>query len=127
LLSDHTKKLTDAALWNQVTDVVRGAFEREKFDAVCQKLAGATEDRIEGDVVQVVERFGRKHAVSDDSRKGILQRLIEGADLTRYGLHAAVTRASQDVADYDQATELERLGGEVIELPRQAWKELLAA
>jgi hypothetical protein len=28
----------------------------------------------------------------------------------------AVTRASQDITDYDQATELEKLGGKVIEL-----------
>jgi len=77
--------------------------------------------------VQVIERFGRKNALPEDTRKGILARLIEGGDLTRYGLHSAVTRASQDVADYDHATELERLGGDIIELPRQGWKELLAA
>ena len=42
---------------------------------------------------------------------------------TRY----AVTRASADVEDYDVATEMERIGGSVIEMPKQVWRELLAA
>lgn len=127
LLSDGTKKLTDAAVWAQVRDVCRGAFEEAKFKAVCEKLSGAAEDRIEGDVTEVVERFGKRNQLGEETRKGILRHLIEGADLTRYGLHAAVTRTSQDVQDYDVATDLERLGGQVIELPKSDWKALLAA
>jgi len=38
-----------------------------------------------------------------------------------------LTRASQDVDDYDRATDLERLGGQLIELPRQAWHTLATA
>jgi hypothetical protein len=34
---------------------------------------------------------------------------------------------SQDVDDYDRASELERLGGKVIELPRNDWQKLLAS
>ena len=37
-------------------------------------------------------------------------------------------RISQDAAvDYDRGTELERAGGEIIELSRSEWKELQAA
>jgi hypothetical protein len=53
--------------------------------------------------------------------------LIEGGSLTQYGLHAAVTRAAQDVADYDRATELEYAGGKIIELPKTEWKVLSEA
>jgi hypothetical protein len=127
LLSDNTKRLTDAAVWSQVTDVLKGAFDETKFKAVTDKLAGAAEDRIEGDVVEVVNRFAKRNALGEETGKSILRHLIESADLTRYGLHSAVTRASQDVEDYDVATEMERLGGNVIELPRNQWQELLKA
>ena len=127
LLTNETKRLTDAAVWSQVRDVVRGAFDEDKFKAVTQKLAGATEDRIEGDVVEVVNRFGKRNALGEGTTGSILKHLIEGADLTRYGLHAAITRATQDVADYDAATDLERLGGNVIELPKNDWQVLLKA
>jgi len=38
-----------------------------------------------------------------------------------------VTAASQDVADYDRATELEALGGRMIYLNVRQWKELAEA
>jgi hypothetical protein len=127
LLSDNTKKLTDAAVWGQVRDVVKGAFDAVRFQATVEKLTGATEDKIGADVVQVVERVGKRFGIGEGDRKSILAHLIEGADLTRYGLHSAITRASQDVADYDSATEMERFGGQVIELPRHEWAELAKA
>ena len=36
----------------------------------------------------------------------------------------AVTRASQAIKDYDQATEFEKLGGKVIELSGQDWSRI---
>lgn len=39
----------------------------------------------------------------------------------------AITRASQDVKDYETATTLERAGGALIELPRGEWNELTKA
>lgn len=127
LLSDKTKQLSDAAVWAQVRDVIKGAFDAVKFEAVTRKLGDAAADRIEGDVVEVVNRFAKRNTIGEDTSKSILRHLIESADLSRYGLHSAVTRASQDVADYDVATELERLGGQVIELPKHSWQELAAA
>ena len=52
--------------------------------------------------------------------------IIEGGDLTKFGLFNAITRFSQDVGSYDRASALEQLGGEVITLPRGEW-ELIAA
>jgi hypothetical protein len=36
--------------------------------------------------------------------------------LSQWGLVNAITRTSQDVTDYDRATELERLGGVVLDM-----------
>lgn len=127
LLTDRTKAMTDAAVWNQVTDIIKGAFDRARFDAVCQKLQGATEDKIENDVVEVIERAGKRFNLLEGERKGILARMIDGGDLTRYGLHSAITRHSADLQDYDRATELERIGGQVIELPRHDWQVMARA
>jgi hypothetical protein len=44
-----------------------------------------------------------------------------------YGLVNAVTHFSQDVEDYDRATEFEALGGKLIELAPGDWKELAHA
>lgn len=125
LLTDQTKRVTDAAIWAQVRDLVSAAFDQAKFEEVTKKLSNAAEDKIEADVPQVIEVVGKRLGFNEGEKKGILSRLIEGGDLTRYGLHSAITRHSADVEDYDRATELERLGGRVIELPQGDWREVL--
>ena len=127
LFTDHTKKLTDGAALSQIRDVVAAAFDEARFAAHADKLKEAAGVKLEAKVVtEVVERFGKKYQLTEGTRNGILARLIEGGDLTKYGLHAAVTRHSQDVEDYDTATELERLGGQVIDIKATEWKQLTA-
>jgi hypothetical protein len=55
------------------------------------------------------------------------QSLGDEVDLSAYGLVNAVTHFSQDVEDYDRATEFEALGGKLIELALGDWKELAHA
>jgi hypothetical protein len=128
LLSDRTRQLTDAALWAQVRDVVAGAFERARFDALVEEIRGTTARRIAGDPVQVVEVTAKRFDLTDQERGGILNALIEAGDLSQYGLHAAVTRYSQrDEVEYTRATELERLGGAILDLSPRDWQVLTAA
>ena len=54
----------------------------------------------------------------------ILQYLIEGHDLSLYGLSNAVTRYSQDVNSYDRATDLEIIGYNILAMPRSVWSRL---
>ena len=65
--------------------------------------------------------------LSDQERGGVLSHLIQGADLTAYGLLNALTRTSQDIDDYERATEFERMGGKVLELNQSQWRELAQA
>ena len=129
LLSDKTRRMTNAAVWSQTRDLVANVFDQARFDATCEKLQDATTDRIskKADIVEVVERLGKRLGLVDGERKGILQQLIEDGDFTRYGVHSAITRYSQDVDSYDRATELERTGARVIEMPRSEWKQLAEA
>lgn len=129
LLSDATKRATDKAIWMQVRDVVKGAFDEARFAQVTDRLGGMAADRIEpdADVVKVVEFGAKTLGYTETEGKSILKHLIEGGDLSRYGLFNAVTRTAQDVESYDRASELEALGGKVIELPRNDWQRMARA
>lgn len=127
LLSDETRKKTDEAVWAQISDVVAAAFDQAKFDALCDKIDDTAKDKIEGDVVKVVSFATKKFGLNETEGKSVLEHLIKGGDLSRLGLYDAVTRASADVESYDRASELERIGGAIIELPRNQWQELAAA
>lgn len=128
LLTNETKQLTDAAVWSQTRDLVGAAFDRVKFEALANKIGAAANDRIDVasmDVVEVVNNFGKRFDLNEGEKKGVLASLIEGGDFSRYGVHSAVTAYSAKVEDYDRATQLERLGGKVIELPKNDWQRLL--
>src|SRR6266705_1117778 len=86
MLTDQTKRATDAAVWGQVRDVVRGAFEAARFQAQVDKLVKSTEVKLPAaDVVEVIERVGRRFSLNEGERKGVLTRLIEGGNLSLYG------------------------------------------
>lgn len=124
LLSDRTKAKVDEALWAQVGDVVAGAFDQAKFEASCMDIASMSEQRIEGKVEAVVEVTAKHLGIREKEREGVLKHLIEGGDLSRYGLFNAVTRTAEDLDDYDRATAFERMGGQIIDLGAGEWRRL---
>lgn len=127
LLTDDTKRLQDQTLWATVRDVVKGAFEEARFAAYCDELRGLSKIEIEADPIKVLDLAKERFGFNETEKGSVLKHLIEGGDLTAYGLFNAVTRTAQDLDDYDRATEFEKLGGVLIELPKQEWKELAMA
>jgi hypothetical protein len=128
LLSDKTRQVTDQALWLQVRDIVAGALDHAKLAKRVEQLTATAENKIAAsDAAGVVELAAERFSLSTTEGKSVLGHLIEGGNLSQYGLHAAITRAASDVEDYDRATELEYVGGRVIELSRSDWQSLVAA
>ena len=72
----------------------------------------------------VVRLASKDFNITEEESTGVLQRLIEGKDLTLYGLSNAVTRFSQDVDNYDRATALEGIGYNILSMPRQQWNRI---
>ena len=77
-----------------------------------------------GKVQDVVQLTAQSYGINAEEQEGILKYLIEGGDLSLYGLSNAVTRASQDVVSYDRATTLEGIGWQVATMEPQQWKQI---
>lgn len=127
LFAEETLMADDKAFYLKVRDIVRGALSETVFRRIVGQMREAAGARLDGDPVQAVEVLSKKHALNGDEQKGILRHLIEGADLSLWGMSNAITRQSQDVESYDRATELEALGGSIITLARSEYRELLVA
>ncbi len=126
IMSDDTKRKSDEALWAQVRDYATAAMDGRLFEQLVERLKAARGDVIEGDPVKAVERVGEVLLLTEQEQGGVLNHLIAGGDLSRYGMHAAITRASADADNYDRATELEQFGARVIDLPQADWMRLAA-
>ena len=127
VLSQDTRDKSAAAMRAIVADVVRAATDEAKFQLEVDKLSRASVQSIQGDVPKAIEVLGNRLNLNKEEQSGVLTRLIEGGDLSRWGLANAVTRAASDIDDYDRATELERAGGKVIELSSKEWTEVSLA
>ena len=124
ILRDETRDVRDRAFWMQIQDVVASAINRDVLNAHVTKFAEAAKIKIEADPVAVIEMARKQFQLTEGQGSDILKHLIEGGDLSKWGLANAVTRTAEDQLDYEDATGLERLGGKIIELSPQDWKSL---
>lgn len=124
VISDETAEAEDKAFMLRLRDITMASIDEVKFGMVVSRLAESSEAKITGKVVDVVELTGREYGLNQDEQDGILKYLIEGGDLSLYGLSNAVTRYSQDVESYDRATSLEGLGWQIATMEPRKWKEI---
>ena len=108
----------------KLRDVARAAFDVARQDMIVEKLEASAGAKITGKVVDVVEMAGKDYGLSSLEQDGVLKYLIEGGDLSLYGLSNAVTRYSQDVDSYDRATALEGMGWEMATMEPRRWNEM---
>jgi hypothetical protein len=124
---DDTLAADDRAFFLKVRDVVEAAVSETTFRQIALKMQKTREIPLTGDPVKAVEVLANRYALNDTERSGVLRHLIVEGDLTAYGLVNAVTHYSQEVVDYDRATDFEALGGKLIELPASDWREVVTA
>ncbi len=127
VFKDDTLDADDKAFFLKVRDVVEAAVSEATFRQVAQKMQKTLDIKLTGDPVKAVEVLANRYTLNETERAGVLRHLIVEGDLSAYGLVNAVTHYSHDVEDYDRATEFEALGGKLIELPSNDWKEFAEA
>jgi hypothetical protein len=126
-LRDETRAADDKAIFMKMADVVRSTFDASKFEIIASKMADSTTRKIDGDLTKVVEVTSKRLVLNEAEQSAMLRHLIESADLSQWGLGNSITRLSADVPDYNRASDLERLGGSIIEMPKVEWESLLEA
>ena len=117
LYSDETLAQDDKAFFMKVQDIVRSAIDESRFALIVNKLRESTLIPLEHEPVKAVELLADNFQLTENERGDILHQLFIAADNSRYGLINAVTAASKIAKSYDRATELERIGGEILALP----------
>lgn len=126
VFQDDTRQADDKAFFLKLRDTVNAAFD----EAGMQDLLTAVQDGAKRrlgtgrKLEDVVEVTAKRYAMTETEADGVLRALIDGGDLTQWGLSSAITRYSQDVPGYDRATELEKAGGAVMVMTADEWKEV---
>ena len=115
LYSDETLAADDKAYFLKVQDIVSAAVDETRFNLTVDKMRASMNVPTGDNPVKTVEVLGDKYILNKTERATILRHFIMSNDYTAFGLVNAVTRSSQDISDYNRATELERLGGTILD------------
>ena len=125
LYSEETLMAEDKAFVMKIQDTVKAAVEEARFSQVVGMMKTAKQAAMDThDVPGIVRLASKEFHITEDESTGVLQHLIEGKDLSLYGLSNAVTRYSQDVGSYDRATELESIGYNILSMPARQWNRI---
>lgn len=127
MLSDEALRADDRAILLKVRDIVKAALDQARFAVTVDKMRDAAESQKMRDPIQTVELLADRLNLQEGEKPSILRHLIEGGDLTKWGMLNAITRAAHDVESYDRSTELEIAGGKLLELSKKDWFELAEA
>jgi hypothetical protein len=125
-ITDDTRKKEDEVFFQAAREVIEAAASGIHFAAIAEQVQRAAGIKVGGDPVAVVQRLAKTTDITEAERGGIMRHLIEGGDLSAWGYANAVTRTAEDVESYDRSTELERLGGDIVEWSERAWQALEA-
>lgn len=118
LFSDETRAADDHAFYLKARDVIASILSGDKLQTILAGMKAAAGEPIEATEVEgVVEVMTERHNFTEGERKNVLGNLIKGADLSRWGLANAITRAAEDADTYDRASELEEIGGAMMLAP----------
>jgi len=123
---DDTLKADDEAFMKKMRDVIIAAANEAQFKLLVDDLRETTERKV-NDPLGAIQEVTKAYSLNDDDSTGVLKHFIEGGDLSQYGIAQALTRHSQDVEDYDKATDFERMGGKIIELKPTQWHTIETA
>lgn len=125
VLSAETLRKEDEVFFDKVVDVTKAAVSEARFQEIVSQMREARSGVKMEKPMEGMEKLAKAFDLNDGEKDGILGHLVDGGDLSRYGTLNAVTRFSQDVENYDRATELEELGGRILELPGKEWRSLV--
>jgi hypothetical protein len=112
--SNETLKAEDKAFWLTVRDLVKYTLNETTFEKIVESMRESTDRKIE-QPDKAIELITKKYLLSDSENKNVLLHLIQGGDLSSWGLGNAVTRMAQDVNSYDRSTELESIGFQIMQ------------
>lgn len=125
---NETRLQSDKAVFMQARDLAVKFLSPEYFQMQLSKLMASALDPItSGNLAKVVEVTGKLFNMPQNETNGVLKHLAAGGDLTKWGLANAVTRVANDLENYDRSTELQQLGGKIIELTQRNWLSIAVA
>jgi len=118
--SDETREKQTAAFWGAYEDTMRGMMTDEAWEIEFAKLAGTVTEPVHNPIA-AVEAVKVRFQLTDEEKDQVLIEFLGKGDSTQWQLSNAVTTVAGTLDSYDRSTQLERIGGQIIDMTGQGW------
>nr|AKH47571.1 hypothetical protein AM1_A0346 [uncultured marine virus] len=126
-MTDETNRVVDQGILLQSRDTLKGILSEEVFGRNLTKLQNAANGKEASQPIQAMEVLANSLGLTEDENRSALMSLLKEDDMTKWGFCNAVTQIANEHEDYDRASELENMGGKVIDLSASEWSRIAEA
>lgn len=128
-LADETRKAVDEAFFLKLRDTTKHMLTEAVVLGSVHKMRDAAETKIPVRPDKMVTELGRRMSLSLSESDGVLEFLMNGGDMTQWGMANAFTSMAKEVGEHDgdRSDELERIGGKIISLTQTDWARVADA
>jgi hypothetical protein len=109
----------------KLSDIIKYSMQEAEIEALfspIREAAGMKLEKPEETVENITKRFG----LSDLESQHVLRNMLSENNWSKYGVINGVTNASHITDNPDRQYDLERIGSDILDLPRNQWKVLSA-
>jgi len=111
----------------QCRDAVTTFADPAYFEKQVAVMRAATEGQQIEHPIKAMEVLAKDIGLTENESESILERMLRGGDLSKWGCLNAVTNLANDTESYDRASDLEILGGQILRFPIPQWDRVALA
>lgn len=128
ILSPETEALEDQLIWSQATDVIKGLSSPEVVQKLGDNIRAANNTATVEKPTEAVDAVARELGIRESEKTGVLESFLQDGIYSKWGMVNAITeQANRDDISYDRATELEALGGKLLDFTESQWNRIAVA
>ena len=122
----------------QLQQLLEQCFSEEQFERVVERLASTAHlsttiknldphSESKKRTIPALIVVGKEFGLSRSAQQNVFDALHEDGDFTQWGFANAITRTANDHSNYDEATKLEEIGGNILSFPQRMWNRYAQA
>ena len=123
---DTIQAAAEAALL-ECRDAVRTFSSPDYFAKQVADMQKAADSKPVERPARAVVVLAKVVGLTDGESESVLERFIRGGDYSKWGMLNAVTNLANDADEYQRATELEQLGGQILNMTIPQWEKVAVA
>ena len=122
----------------QLQQLLEKCFSEEHFERVVERLTATAHlsttiknldphPESKKRTIPALIVVGKEFGLSRNAQQNVFDALHKDGDFTQWGFANAITRTANDHSNYDEATKLEEIGGNILSFPQRLWNRYAQA